>query len=483
VLAVLGPVLVGLIGAWVGISAWSGLSVPLGPFRVQLASQFGPGVTRIALPPFGFLSARTHQSPLRFTATLENVDIQGLTNRLREGTVQDLAAEVERKALNEVVPYAWRLAGMAAAGALVVSLLAFRLRWRPVALAVAVALVATGGSEIAAWATYSPSALLSPTFSGSLALAPKLIGPTQTAFDRIDDFRAELQRVVAGAVQVYTSIQSLPPAGVGQIKVLHISDIHLSPLGVAFAQQVADAFDVDFILDTGDITSFGTPAEEAVLSSIPGFRRPYVFVRGNHDSAALQEQMARVPNALVLDGLGRTVRGLTVYGRGDPVFTPDKLSALDDQRIAAVVTAAGAQVQADIAALARPPDIVAVHDDRMALAVAGRVPLVVSGHFHQESARVVDGTLFLRVGSTGGAGANVFTEVGGIPLSAEILYFSTTPSTFLVAFDVIDQSPESGSLTVTRHLVSKDFGTLVPSPSPTSTSSPSETPSLPPSGG
>ena len=124
-------------------------------------------------------------------------------------------------------------------------------------------------------------------------------------------------------------------------------------------------------------------------------------------------------------------------------------------------------------------------DDRMAEAVAGYVPLVASGHFHVPGARVMDGTLYLRIGSTGGAGAKVFTQVGGVPLSAEVLYFSRTTPRVLVGYDLIEQSPENGSLTVRRHLVSEDFGTLVPtppSPSPSESPSASEAPALSPTG-
>src|SRR5437868_643026 len=114
-------------------------------------------------------------------------------------------------------------------------------------------------------------------------------------------------------------------------------------------------------------------------------------------------------DAVVVDGTSRQVDGVRVYGLGDPVFTPNKLSALDDARIADIVGSVGLRILGDVEASSGVPDIVAVHDDRMAQAVAGYVPLVISGHFHKSSAKVVNGTLFLRVGSTGGAGANVFT--------------------------------------------------------------------------
>src|SRR5439155_2410533 len=128
------------------------------------------------------------------------------------------------------------------------------------------------------------------------------------------------------------------------------------------------------------------------------------------------EDLARIPGVVVLDGQVRRVDGLTVYGLGDPVFTPNKEAAGDDEQIAQRVRSVGPRILDSVTHMRAPPDIVAVHDDRMAEAVAGYVPLVISGHFHVPSARVIDGTLYLRIGSTGGAGANVFTQVGGVPL-------------------------------------------------------------------
>ena len=261
---------------------------------------------------------------------------------------------------------------------------------------------------------------------------------------------------------------------------LHISDIHLSPLGMDFARQLAAAFGVDFVVDTGDITSFGTPAEALILAEVPGFRVPYLFVRGNHDATSIEDEFRQVPNAIVLDGQTVVEHGLRVYGLGDPVFTPNKLAGLDDAQIAAEVRAVGPRIASDVAAQPRPPDIVAVHDDRMAEDVAGDVPLVISGHFHQASSRYLDGTLFLRIGSTGGAGANVFVTGSGVPLSAEILHFRPAtdgepPS--LVAWDLVTQSPVSGDITIQRHTVEAQSTSPEPT-SPTPGSSASSSPSV-----
>jgi predicted MPP superfamily phosphohydrolase len=444
-------------------------TVEMGPFRVQLVSTFGRGVTVIGLPPFGRLTADTHRAPVHFTATVREVDVRELTETVQRGGFDTLVQLVRKEALGQVYPFAFRLLGAAILGAAALALLAFRNHWKAVGIGVLSGFLAAGACETVAWVTYRPAALLNPTFSGPLAVAPRLIGPARTAIDRIDKFRAELTRVIEGATRVYTTIQTGPVGQGEELKVLHISDIHLSPLGMDFAQEVAAAFDVDLVVDTGDIASFGTPVEQLILSEIGTFRRPYVFVRGNHDSLELQEAVRRIPNAIVLNGETRMVEDLAIYGRGDPVFTPDKTRVADDEELAEQVRAAGPGILFDITRRAQPPDLIAVHDDRMAEAVAGYAPLVVSGHFHQPSARVVQGTLYLRVGSTGGAGGNVFTEIGGIPLSAEVLYFSKERPHVLVAYDLIEQSPESGSLVVRRHVIEEEFGTLVPSPSPSPT--------------
>jgi predicted MPP superfamily phosphohydrolase len=467
-------VVVGLAGAWAGMSALGRHSVALGPFRVQVSSGFGRGVTDISLPPLGRLSADTHVAPLRFTASLQDVEVGELADTVSSRGIDHLVDQVQAEASQEVRPYALRLLAAAVTGSLALGLLVFRTRWRSIAVAALASLVTVGGSEAVAWQTYRPAAFLSPTFSGSLSLAPELIGPARTAIDRIDEVRAELSRVLAGATRVYASINA-GPLGLGnEIRVLHVSDLHLSPLGAGFTRQVAQAFDVEFIVDTGDLTSFGTPAEQIFLSEIASIHLPYVFVRGNHDSMAIEDALRRIPGVVVLDGVTRGVGGLNIYGRGHPVFTPDRIAALDDEEIADALAEEGVQVAADVSA-GEPPALVAVHDDRMAEQAAGLVPLILSGHFHEPSARVINGTLFLRVGSTGGAGANVFTQEGGVSLSAEILYFDRAGEHQLVAYDLIEQSPESGSLVVQRHLVAAEFGPLEPSPSPSPTLSPTPT--------
>jgi predicted MPP superfamily phosphohydrolase len=456
---------VGLIGAWLGMALLARTTVPMGPFRVELDAGFGKGETTLGLPPFGALTADTHVSPLHLSATLHDVGVERLTEVVERRGLDGLVADVERDALGRVRTLAWRVLAVGAVGGIVFALLVFRNRWRLVAAAFTAAVLGVAGCEVAMLATFRPAAFSEPTYSGSLELAPKLIGPVRDATDRIDDLRASLEQLVDGTVRAYTSLQT-SPLGDEAISVLHISDIHASPIGMDFALQVARGFDVDVVLDTGDITSFATPVENLIVTRISAFEVPYVFVRGSHDSLALQAEIARQPNAVVLDGRAQEVDGLRIYGLGHPAFTPARGVPVDDEAFEALARSAGVEIAADLDAMAEPVDVVAVHDDRMAEAVAGRIPLVVSGHFHETTARVLNGTLFLRIGTTGGSGAGIFRGLD-IPFTAEVLYFSRGEVPSLIAYDVIEQQPDSGSLTVQRITVSEEYGELVPTPSPT----------------
>jgi predicted phosphodiesterase len=465
-------VAIGVSGAWLGMAVWGSTTSSMGPFEVRMSAQFGPGVTDIVLPPLGHLTANTHAAPLRIRATLLDVRINELSDAVTSGGVSALVDRVAEQADRAIRFLAIRILLIGVGTAVVLAALAFRRDRHAIGIAALAAVVTIGGTEVAAIATFRSEAFRAPTYSGSLALAAKVIPPVRTV-ERIDAYQEQLTRVIDGAIGAYTSIQTNEVGGKGEIRVLHIGDIHLSPLGFDFARQIAGGFDVDFVIDTGDTTSWGTEPEDFVIQDIASFGRPYVWVRGNHDSRRLQAELARLDNVHVLDGDSVLLHGVRIYGLGDPI-PPSITRSVPDDVFEARIRGEGERVLSDLASLP-PVDVVAVHDDRMAEAAAGRVPLVLSGHFHEEQTRVIDGTLFLRVGTTGGSALTTFEPDANIPLTAEVLYFAPGSPPTLIAYDVIQQSVKTGSLTVTRHTIADEFGALTPSPVPT-TASPSQTP-------
>lgn len=443
------PALVGMVGAWLALLVAGRHDYHLGPFRVEFFGRPGPSATELALPPFGRLEADTHMAPLKLSATLQEVAAVELSEIVQHKGVDGLALEVEEEAAGMLLWYGLRSLGVVLAGGAIAGLLIFRDRWRPVMVAIVASGLVFGGMAGVSWFTFKPEAFLTPTFSGSLSLAPRLVGPIRSAGGRIEDFRAELERLVGGAVSAYTTIAARPPTTGAEIVALHISDIHLSPLGMDFAQRLASSFEVDLVLDTGDLTSFGSPLEQGIASRIEEFQVPYVFVRGNHDSALTVNEILAQPNAVVLQHEVQEVAGLRIYGAPHPLFTPTLARDYPDEEIEETVRAVGEVVAEQVGQLR--PDLLLVHDDRMAEASVGLVPVVASGHFHETTARVVEGTILLRVGTTGAGGLDTFTAPQAIPLSAQLLYFDGDPAE-LVAWDTVQLDPITQDLTVRRHL-------------------------------
>lgn len=452
ILRALAALAVGAAGATLALLLAGRLRYPIGPFIVEFQARPGAPTTEIALPPLGEIRADTHLAPLSLRATLESIDPDRLSALVRERSVESLVLLVERAGTDAFRSYALRAWGFAVAGAAVAGLLVFRRHRRAVAGALAsgaLFVTALGGLT---WATYRPEAFREPAYTGSLGLAPELIGPIQQAGERIAALRSELDRLVRGTVTAFGELTAQPAPTLDATVVLHLSDIHASPLGMDFAQQLADTFQADLVLDTGDITSFGSPLESTILDRIPGFGIPYVFVRGNHDSSSVAVQIETLENGETLSGETITIEGIDIAGAAHPLFTPNRRPRFTDEEIEEALARAGAALADTIAD--DPPDVLAVHDDRMAEASVGQVPLVVSGHFHRFDAEARDGTLFLRTGSTGGGGLDTFLVDEPLPLAAEILYFEGIPAR-LVAVDRITLEPTTRELRAERELVTR----------------------------
>jgi predicted MPP superfamily phosphohydrolase len=163
---------------------------------------------------------------------------------------------------------------------------------------------------------------------------------------------------------------------------------------------------------------------------------PYVFIRGNHDSAITTAVLALEQNVTVLDYSGTTVDGVAVVGAPDPRFTPDKSTGDDDFPVEEL--ARTGERLADVADDLDPlPVIAMVHDPRQAPALDGVAPVVLAGHTHNREVSELDGgTLLMVQGSTGGAGLRGLQGEYPEPLTCTVLYVDRTDGT-LRAYDDI----------------------------------------------
>jgi predicted MPP superfamily phosphohydrolase len=446
-----------LAGAWLGVLLLGRVDAPIGPFDATLAFRPLGGGADLDIPPLGALQVDAYDGPLRLEIQLSRVDeirasaLATDPSRL-DGVVDQVSAD-----LRDAVERVAALTALAAvAGATVSALLMFRRR-REVLLALGLSTALVAGSGGLAAATWRPEALSQPTYTGLLVNANSLIGSAQEIVARFDAYRASLEDLVANVSTLYSTLSALPPPGDGDgtVALLHVSDLHLNPAGFDLVRQVVAQFDVDGVLDTGDITDWGSEPENSLITAVGTLDVPYVFIRGNHDSAVTAQLVDAQPNTTVLNDAAMVVAGIEVVGTPDPRFTPDKEATGGTESL----EQSGQDLAEFAGYLPRRPGIAMVHDPEQAPPLDGVVPLVLAGHTHEREVTVLDGGTRLMVqGSTGGAGLRGLQGDYPEPLTCTVLYLD--PSTgALTAYDEITL----GGLGETEVTIER---VVVPPPSP-----------------
>ena len=455
-----GILIAGIAGAVGGLFISPRVQADVGPFVMSAHARPSlQGETTVRLVPLGSIRLDTHDAPIAVDMRLEELRADEAEAIARNPEVlKDLQDEVAADARSILWKLTWRsvLAGLIG-GALVAGVV-FR-GWRPALGGLAAAAVILTATGAAARVTFDPEAVSEPRYTGLLASAPTVIGDVNTVLDRFGQYRAQLGDLVSNAVTLYRAGQRLPDfePGDGAVRLLHVSDIHNNPQAYDLIQTMVDDFAVDAVLDTGDISDWGTGAESQLIEPMGKLGVPYVFVRGNHDSAATQTAVEALPNGVVLDGNAETVAGVRIWGIGDPRFTPDKRgpTGVDVERAAIedFAPVARRRLRDDSP---RGIDVVMVHDARAAAAMPGVVPLVLAGHSHEPRQGAIGDSLLLVEGSTGGAGLRALRGEFPEPLTCTLLYADPRTDR-LVAYDRITVSGLGGAgARIERHLVERE---------------------------
>jgi len=392
------------------------------------------GSSRLALPPFGSVTARTHLGPIAFRATLDDVDVPALGRLIDSapagGGLEATLGPLERQARRAAVILLLKVALLGLAGSLL-GVLAFRRRsWRVLRRCLLGGAIALQVLLIPTLATFDVGAFRAPRYQGAVEYAPTLIGDVRTGVERLHTLRDEMALISQNLNRAYDALAQPPPelAGSGALRVLHISDLHLNPTGFDLAQRLAAYFEVDAVVDTGDMGTWGLPIEPAIAAKVRGFQvngtqLPYLFVKGNHDSPEMVRAVAHNPNAHVLNWSAATIRGITFYGVGDPSFSPGEGYRTDEFEL--LKRAKSIQVGEAIDERAQRPDVLLVHDPQLAAYAAGHVATVLDGHLHAFGLQLVNGTRMVTDGTTGAAGPDGLRNKNPQPYSAEVLYFDT----------------------------------------------------------
>jgi predicted phosphodiesterase len=488
--------LVSIGGVIIGTMLLAHTNINVGPFRAEMSiSPSFLGGTEVDIPPLGSLHLDSHDGPIHLKVDLGSLDQSRTEALIDDPTAISSAGE---NAVDDVRTGVLRLGvrtlGIAVLSALFLAALIFR-NVRRVAAAGVTALVVTAGSLGLAAGTLRPESIAEPRYEGLLVNAPAVVGDARRIADNYGRYADQLQQIVSNVSRLYTTVSTLPvyqPAG-NTTRILHVSDLHLNPSSWGLIRTVVQTFDIDAVVDTGDMVDWGSAAETSYASSIPSVGVPYIYVRGNHDSTAIQAAVTRQRGAVVLDNQITTIDGLTIAGIGDPEFTPDKTTTEQPADTADAADSplfnAGEQLATTVRAHGTRVDLAMVHDPAMALPLSGMVPLVLAGHLHHREvstlaaptpdpsasaapapsgaagAQTPMSTSLMIEGSTGGAGLRGLEKDKPTPLTLSVLYFDENHD--LKAYDDIELGGTGQSnVEMQRNVVGAkdDPPTITPSP-------------------
>jgi predicted phosphodiesterase len=472
-------VLIGLIGGWLGLLAGGTLDAGVGPLRTHLSVQPSVrGGSVLSIPPLGELRVRTHAGPWRLNAEVTRIDAADARRIFSNpASVNGLGEKVAKDLTGAVITVAIKAAIATVLGGLLLGVLVFRRRWRLVFLsgAVSAAVVIAGGAVAAL--TWDPKAINQPEYDGLLASAPGVVGDARSIVANFGKYEDQLGRLVTNVSRLYDVTSTLPAyqPDPSTIRVLSVSDLHLNPAAWDVIRSVTKQFNIDVIVDSGDLTDHGSAPENAYVDEIATMGAPYVWVRGNHDSAVTEAAVAAQPNAVVLDSTTPVeVAGLRFLGIGDPRFTPDK----DTRDVVAPSSVSQVGLRMAEAMAAQPADakvdVAVVHDGAAADEMDGTVPLVLSGHYHRREQHLLPGgTLSFWQGSTGASGLRGLEHEKPTPVRASVLYFDRDTRALQAWDDITLGGLGLVSAKIERRIVGQQFPELAPfvTPSPEVSSS------------
>ncbi|WP_274560258.1 metallophosphoesterase family protein [Streptomyces spiramyceticus] len=466
----LGLTAVVLLGAWLGLLIVGSVRTPVGPMDTSMTLRPSlSGGTKINVSPLGALELDTHVAPIRLDVDVDQLDparSQALVEHPER--LSGLQSEVTSDVTDGTTGLALRSCVAVVSGATALGLAVYR-RPRRALAAGGLALALLAASGISAYATWNPKSVLEPKFSGLLSSAPSVVGNARSIVTEFDVYQKELARLVTNVTKLYDATSTLPtyrpdPA---TMRVLHVSDIHLNPASWHIIGSLVEQYDIDVIIDSGDTMDHGGAAENSFLDPIPDLGAPYVWVRGNHDSAATQRYLEELDGVHVLDdGRAVTVAGLRVAGMGDPQFTPDRsVAAQGDpaERMAGIRLASALR---DQKRAGTPVDIAVVHNPVAAHETDGEVPLALAGHIHNRRNELLPrGTRLKIEGSTGGGGLRALESDEPEKVRTSVLYLDRRTKR-LQAWDEITLGGLGlTTAEVSRHLAEPDTPGTSPSPS------------------
>jgi len=428
------------------LAFWAVAHAPLDIGPVRLDVSIRPAMapqTVVHIPPFGTVSAVTHTGPVEVRFRVDEIDVEGTRDFIsRQSAVptsltRSLASQLPVRRLPQAIARivgGGLLAAVIACG-LVAS--AARRSRRVVAIACGAVVIAIVVPLTVAAATWDAAGFREPTLHGGLSYAPTLVDVFSTRVANVERLRDQAEKVARDLASYYADDRSLSAGGSmsGTYRVLHVTDLHLDPVGAALSAEIADSYGVSLVIDTGDIPKSGASFEGRVIESLVDTSVPRVYVPGNHDSQATIETLRALPGVTVVGTATIEVDGLRIFGVPDP-FSRGFGVEPEPRAIAQSAQSAFKRFSAALGSGETTPDVVAIHNPAMEEPFVGEVPLILSGHTHSARSSRSQGTFLLNSGTIGGMPYDpAKSGRRPVPYGASVLYYTSSLPRRLIAVD------------------------------------------------
>lgn len=434
------------------VSLFGDMNINIKGLELRLSLEiFDNGLTEIYVPPVGIISAKTHQTPIKLGITLTNIDIDLMRQIIEEPIDQaELMEMVIREFRWSVSIFIARMLFIAFIGGAFAMLLLHKkdiIDYLKAALLgfTIMAILLTG-----TFYTYNINEFSNPQYRGIIRAAPWMIGFAQDAFGKVDQLGEQLKLTANNLYELFEKVDLVRPIGefADTIKILHVSDIHNNPAAYDFIQQVSESFQVDLIIDSGDISDFGSPLETLLLERLNEFTLPYLFVAGNHDSPEIISAMELIENVIVINNEILNVKGFNIMGLHDPASVSTILVPPNEDIVMEYIQKAELILkETDII-----PDIFVVHHPHIAMAFSNKIPVILHGHRHRVNIITEEESVIIDAGTTGAAGIRGLQSKTEIAYSLVLLHFirNENKKNILRAADVIKIYDLEGGFVIQR---------------------------------
>lgn len=418
-------VLTAALGAIIMIGLFGQGKYSIDAFQIQVKIAFTNfGYSEFSIPPFGAIRAQTHIAPLGLFVTLLGVDLEGLQRLILSGFTQvEIYERFSRPLRVIILHFIGRFLLAAASGGgiavLAIGFRSFRHFTKGLLTGFLVGILLLSLTI----ATLTPENFISPEYRGMLEAAPWMVALAKEALVGVETLGEQVQLMSTNLYYLLRQVEELGQLEFEQsdIKILHVSDIHNNPVALDLVEQVINTFAVDLVIDTGDLTDFGSPLETALLTRLDNFTVPYLITLGNHDSSTVARHLEDITSVTLLQGEIIEAAGCKIMGFPDPAAQRTTMAPADSEEI----SKAQDEIQ-DALAFSEKPDILAVHDYRLVSNLVGKIPVILHGHTHHLEIKKEEGTVIIGAGTTGAAGIRGLQTTEEIPFTLVLLHFVRT---------------------------------------------------------